>query len=825
MQTSERDAEATSSKASKAEFAKKYDQAFGLYIKTAESFLHLSRTSAVDDKTKQKWKTNAAKALERAEKIKRFVEKSRGGLVAISEQTLTIPVSEMKLTPIGIDHFSPQEQSYVLKKGSYVNGLFYPLWEDPVVVKGAQSSIFTDPDGQPKLSPEQEKVSPIWRRPQSATSSATMTKRCILPEEIIQHIVTDCSVCASISVCLEHGRRFGTSNSHVIDGRYDIRVLFNGAWRRVLIDDRLPFHPDSGMLMCMSVLPSLADGQSGNASLFPKYMKLMGGYDFPGSLVIVTTFCFVSIYALFSAFAGWIPEHIEIKSSTFEREKTWERLQKGFSAGHCVITLGTGPSTYTQWRDVSFLPSHSYAVTNAYEAEEGRMFTVLDSWVRDNDSVEEPSRALQIPWSDVLNIFDGIYLSWDPMIWKKTLTYHGMWKRNTDDDDESRQAYIEFSNSGTQDEEVWILLTRHVVNTHQTSEFIALRVEVEDQNKELNVSENQRLLLTKTRTRVPKSQRSGVLFISASCDGDAREVGFTLTAYSNPGMDIKWLYNRKTPPFAEKVDGSFTSKTCGGNYTYSTFMANPQYRLTVYPARNPADNSKAKTILTLQTKRDIPVHIAVVWSQGRRVADLTSKDLVGTSGAYNYGQANLSLNITAGEYTIVASAFEPHYTGPFSLKVYSSFPIDLKPIPQEGAGMYSKIVRGSWEGQTAAGGSSFGKYSQNPIFELEIPSTARVIIRLQLLQPSTAVALNLAIYPGSKDGFATSFERQKYLATSGPYDDAIAGVAIQSATLAPGKYYVVPSTYNPGVELMFRMIVYSNVAGFTIQQVERQRTS
>ena len=49
-----------------------------------------------------------------------------------------------------------------------------------------------------------------------------------------------------------------------------------------------------------------------------------------------------------STLAGWIPEHIEIKrcgrnitpflywpiySSTFEREKTWERIEKGFSVG------------------------------------------------------------------------------------------------------------------------------------------------------------------------------------------------------------------------------------------------------------------------------------------------------------------------------------------------------------------------------------------------------------------------------------------------------------------------------------------------------------
>lgn len=30
---------------------------------------------------------------------------------------------------------------------------------------------------------------------------------------------------------------------------------------------------------------------------------------------------------------------------------------------------------------------------DAYETEEGRIFTVLDSWVRNNDSVPEPSRV------------------------------------------------------------------------------------------------------------------------------------------------------------------------------------------------------------------------------------------------------------------------------------------------------------------------------------------------------------------------------------------------------------------------------------------------
>jgi hypothetical protein len=68
----------------------------------------------------------------------------------------------------------------------------------------------SDPDGQPPLSAEQRRVSAVWLRPVQAGYTSDIGTRIIHPQEILQHIVTDCSVCASISVCLEHARRFGS---------------------------------------------------------------------------------------------------------------------------------------------------------------------------------------------------------------------------------------------------------------------------------------------------------------------------------------------------------------------------------------------------------------------------------------------------------------------------------------------------------------------------------------------------------------------------------------------------------------------------------------
>ena len=221
----------TASKAAKAEFAKEYDQAFRLYIKAAESFLHLSRQS---DKTKQQCKANASKALERAERIKLFVEKS------LSNQS-----PSLRLTPVPINHFSPRKSFISLPfpvftstgRGTTIHfeerskcqrpQLFFVGWSSSILV------LFTlyvslllsfnlvpsqrhssDPDGQPKLSPDQQINSCFWKRPnQTPGQSVDILRRRILPEDILQHIVTDCSVCASISVCLEHSRRFGSTVS------------------------------------------------------------------------------------------------------------------------------------------------------------------------------------------------------------------------------------------------------------------------------------------------------------------------------------------------------------------------------------------------------------------------------------------------------------------------------------------------------------------------------------------------------------------------------------------------------------------------------------
>ncbi|KIL55881.1 hypothetical protein M378DRAFT_90149 [Amanita muscaria Koide BX008] len=811
-------------KATQAELAKNYDSAFRLYIKSAEGYLHLSRSvPGASEPQKNKWKEAADKALGRAEKIKSVADRQREANAASGSTPAAVDYS-IRLTPVTVNPFSPHEQFLVLTRGEKVDGRVYPPWDD--VVQPDECVVKSHVDAQPPFSAEQLRQDPEWRRP--SVESVVTSARQILPEEILQNIVTDCSLCASLIVCLEHGKRF---KSHAKHGRYHVRMLFNGTWRRVIIDDRLPYSRTSNTLLCMSVRPLKHETtrQVIWPSLIEKaYMKLMGGYEFPGSFVL---------YLLIreSALAGWIPESLNTKSPSFEREKTWTRLLKGFLSGQCVITFGTGSGRHCSWHEIKLLPEHCYAVVDVAEDGGGPVVTILNSLAQ--DVVEEFSRLMRVPWSDAISTFDEVCISWNPDIWPKNLKFHGLWKRGGEEEQSSTTRLSLLFSDVSPDNYIWILLTRHFSDVKRSSDFISLRAELEDVSVPVSNSVAQQTLTEKgtftncnhVLAKVRVSSSSGVLCITACYDGDASDVGYTIDVYaSQRGSSFSWDENVSSLLYKEKIQGAFTTKNSGGNGTYPTFMLNPQYHLRIHPPRtgsrllsvpNPS-RQKVKTSIVLKTERNIPVNISLAWSQGERLFVLSEEELVASSGPYSYGLSTITNDIMPGDYSLIISPFEPHHLGSFSCSVSSSAPFDLRPIPQEGAGLYRKVVKGAWYEtvETAGGSPSFDKYASNPIYLIESPSQFNLKVRLQLTEPLTTPSLNVTIYPASSSVVTGEQFKQKYIATSGPYDDAICGVATPQVSLSAGKYWVVPSTYLPGVKAEFSLVVYASVRDVVVMR-------
>lgn len=140
------------------------------------------------------------------------------------------------------------------------------------------------------------------------------------------------------------------------------------------MDDRFPCDKSGNLMTCYS-----NNRRELWVSVIEKaYMKLHGGYDFPGSN------SGVDLYSL----TGWIPESVNFndnddndddscasKSSSNSStgspvqpiDRVWKRLESAHRFGDCLLTLATGPLDEAEADRAGLVPTHAYAVLDARE--------------------------------------------------------------------------------------------------------------------------------------------------------------------------------------------------------------------------------------------------------------------------------------------------------------------------------------------------------------------------------------------------------------------------------------------------------------------------
>ncbi|KAG8947214.1 cysteine protease [Tulasnella sp. 424] len=282
-----------------------------------------------------------------------------------------------------------------------------------------------------------------------------------------------------------------------------------------------------------------------------------------------------------------------------------------------------------------------------------------------------------------------------------------------------------------------------------------------------------------------------------------RPVAFTLTVFSQ--TPINMMENPPKRPYAAEAEGSFTSRTSGGNPTHRTFMHNPQYKLRLQPGH--VQGSKPLTFrMVIEASRNVAIKGTIVWGGGRRVTELTQGDVQLDTGPYVYGTISVGGFLKPSDYTLILSTFTPGQQSPYLISVAADGPVSLEAIPSEGAGMYSKSIKGKWQGSSAAGNPAFGKYHHNPHFDIRIAQTTSLFCRLQHIDGPAGTAINLTIF--RKD---EADQIKEQVVTSGSYADAICGVATSPLQLdGPAVYSAIVSTFDPGVEAGFELTAYSS---------------
>ncbi|KAH8602410.1 hypothetical protein B0O99DRAFT_680535 [Bisporella sp. PMI_857] len=699
------------------------DDALKNAILATELYMKAVRLAS-SDQERTRLRNKCKDLLSRAEQIKKAAIWPPAKFLGA---VLQAPVSERAVT---------RTEEIILLEDSKLHGFKFPPWRSDPEDELFDGELYTE-ENDLELSEAQREIFTGWKRPSDifgrhddsqngADSKITMSA--LNKIDLVQDITTDCSVvaslCAVVARALKGHGKLLASIIYPFDrsslrprlspnGKYIFRLNFNGCFRRVIIDDRLPVSSSSRSL-------HVIDRQNPKllwpALIEKAYLKVRGGYDFPGSnsgtdLWVMT---------------GWIPEQEFLQSDELQPEHLWHRVFRSFGFGDAMITLGTGKLSRKEERELGLAGEHDYAVLDMKEVGLQRLLLIKNPWcdgmvwkgarIATEDTAPQdwagelhqalPSTDFTSPgtfWMNfeaVVQNFESLYLNWNPGLFTKRQDHHFSWKIPTITTPGSFTYNPQYAVNSLSKGTVWVLLSRHFANgeleiakqrskafagTSSSLGFISLYVfEANGQRVHLSDDAIHRGAFVdspQTLARLELSPATPLTIVVAHHDLPLPKYSFTLSFFSRSSLTVSPAVDALLHCTTHL--GSWTSRTAGGNASAASYPLNPQFSISI--------PSNTDISLLLETDAsDLAVHVKMVWGNGERITTVTSKDILGGSGDYRRGCALASLrNVQPGKYTIVCSTFEPGQLGSFTLRIGSSIPCVVRPVPSESAGRLS----------------------------------------------------------------------------------------------------------------------------------------
>ncbi|GJN85183.1 cysteine protease [Purpureocillium lilacinum] len=610
-------------------------------------------------------------------------------------------------------------QPDILRRASRLHGNDFPPWsshpsdDDFALRPGAAQ--FRDDAAFP-LSATQAENFAGWKRPaevfqldavHETADEGTMMQ---LPDrcDLVQDITTDCSVVASLSAAAKvlvgkHAVLASIVNPYDHEqgrprlspsGKYVLRMNFNGCARRVVIDDTLPAsRTDRALFVVDRRNPHLL----WPALLEKAYLKVRGGYDFPGSnsgtdLWVLT---------------GWIPEQLFLQREDFDLDETWERIKAAHESHDIVFTLGTGRISAEEEQLMGLIGEHCYAVEDLAVAADGaRSLLIKNPWCdaplmagtgRHGSQGAEKDNTTWMAIEDVAQHFESMYLNWNPGLFAHRQDHHFAWDIPPKYLGGSVVRNPQFSFSSPTGGTVWVLVSRHFVdaeleiarNRHGTMAAVARQLGFmsilvfDNKGKRVQVSDGATYRgpyvdSPQTLARLETAPGTQYTLVVDQHEFPLSSYTFTLSIFSHTELAVREA-EESMSHFTEKT-GSWGRRTAGGNPSCPTYYQNPQYKLSI-------NRASPLSILLSTDSTNVHVHIDLIWARGERVSTIRVKDLVASSGEYRRGCAVAEVpELEAGDYTMVCSTFDAGQTADFAVRVASMVPVALSPIAADGAG-------------------------------------------------------------------------------------------------------------------------------------------
>ncbi|XP_039753508.1 calpain-7-like isoform X2 [Pararge aegeria] len=690
--------------------------AFQIYTHAVEEAVI---SKSIEPGVKSKLNSVALKALERAEELK---DKLKLAPLSVSDSklpaiVLPLPIerdirSESDpLTVTGKQDYSEEEKEVLRLTSNINNNCFLPFMDIDLKENFHYPLPFEDRASELKLSSKQQREFDRWVRPHEV---------CINPKLIVgdyvdcfsikQTIVSDCSFVASLAVSAQFERRFNqkiiTSSIYPVDrnkkpvynpsGKYMVKLYLNGVRRKIIIDDRLPYSK-SGKLLCSY---SSNKDEFWVSLLEKAYMKVMGGYDFPGSNSNI------DLHAL----TGWIPERCSIREgeADFNADALFETILIKLARGLLLATVATGPLEDAEAERTGLVASHAYAVLDVRFFNGAKLLKLKNPWShvrwRGNyselDTVHwtpelreklsyDPDTAAQhdngvfwIDYASILKFFDVFYLNWNPDQFHGTYCIHQKWDagngpvKDAYNIGENPQFTLHLRDQG----EVWLLLTRHITDLddfRDNKEYITLRV-YKGGNRIYypydpppfidGVRINSPHYMCKLAVG-PNSYRKYTLVVSQY--EKSRTIFYTLRAYSTCSFTMEKI---EPYPYSKTLHGAWSGKSAGGcENNRETYANNPKFAVKVPVSRYPCH-----LVVLLKGPKEYQMGLDC------RIESLDDPNVTApfhkaTSGPYRSGFVVIELpNLPAGKYVVSPSTFYPAQEGPFFLELKATFVINCE---------------------------------------------------------------------------------------------------------------------------------------------------
>lgn len=480
-------------------------------------------------------------------------------------------------------------------------------------------------------------------------------------------------------------------------GKYIFCFYFNGSFRKVVVDDRLPSSKTSRSLY-------MTDRNNPNflwpALVEKAYLKVRGGYDFPGSnsgtdLWVLT---------------GWIPEQVFLHHEDVTCDQLWKRLFKAFHYGDVLLTIGTGKLSEREQDGFGLVSEHDYAILDMKESKGRRQVLVKNPWAGADTGYEDMNTSFKQAdlqhdtsslspgcfWMDCeksLQNFENLYLNWNPELFKYREDVHFTWDLSNGRGIagsfmKNPQFAISTETGGT----VWLLLGKHFKTKDsmlQSGEagFISIYVFKAD-GKRVCLSDgaaHRGPYVDSPNTLMRLEMPPGTTYTAVISEQSLPPLSqnFTLSVFST--STVKIAHSKDKYTFVTKVQGAWTPSTAGGNAESARYSFNPQFSLEISETTN-------VSIFLETSDADLATHVKLFWSNGKRISRVRSRDIIADSGDYRRGCALAETNgLEKGLYTIVCSTFAPDQLGRFTLWVSTTSPCQVKPIAAEGAGRRAVI--------------------------------------------------------------------------------------------------------------------------------------